>query len=301
MKHNYSLIPFHNPFHISKHTNPNSIREEALSSHQTVYLSETSGNGPLYTFELCTFTSLSNSGNGGAITCSASSNSYWKPQLIIKQCSFNSCKSSSGYGGGVYAGGLSSFLVEKTSFTNCNSTTQNGGGLAFSSSTCLPLLSDTTFISCYARNFYSSADYADDGGGVNIGCSYPSKQLHYIIQECRFISCGCYNWGAGGSIGFSYTLVGCTDCIFSACKSGTAEGLGIDLGTTDADCLIHFCYFSCSTSSTPPSDISINRNDGSFSTPFLHSFSTKPITKSVWTLVKWSDNGYPNWHPHAFN
>ena len=178
---------------------------------------------------------------------------------------------------------------------NCNSVTKNGGGIYFSSGVGFPLISDTSFISCYARNYYSSADNSDDGGGINIYCYLSSKELHYIIQSCRFNSCGCNDWGGGGYIGVSYSVVGCANSLFSACKSNNAEGIGLSLGTTEANFLFYFCYFSCSTGTTVPSDVTVNRNEGSFSSPFLHSFSTKSISKSLRTYFKWSDNGYSNW------
>ena len=227
-------------------------------SHQDIDLSIDSEDGPLYIFESCSFNNLINSGNGGAITCTGTVSNYFKPQLAIKESSFNSCKSTSGYGGGVCVAGLSLFIVDKAYFFNCNSTTQSGGGLTFSSSTCLPVISDTTFISCYARNYYSSADYADDGGGVSIGCSFPSTKLHYIIESCRFISCGCYDWGAGGNIAISSAVLGCADSLFSSCQCLLASALGISLETADADFLIRFCWFGYNTGTYMPSDIAFN-------------------------------------------
>ena len=297
MKNDYAVISSHHTILLSTHhSNTNKIVCGPVLSHQDVDLSEDSEDGPIYIFESCSFNSLSNSGNGGAITCSASSNSHYKPQLIIKQSTFNLCTSSSGHGGGIYAGGLSSFIVEKTFFLNCNSTYKDGGGLFYSSSVGFPLLSDTSFISCYARMTRdTSPSSIDDAGGLYISTSFPSSELHYIIQGCRFLSCGCYNWGGGGALGVSYSVVGCANSLFSRCACNDAEGIGINLGTTVAEFFIHFCYFSCRTGTNPPTDVSINRNEGSFSSPFLHSFSTKSISKSLRTYFKWSDNGYSNW------
>ena len=300
MRKDCSLVSFYQHLSTLQYNSNTTITGLELP-HQDVDLSETSGNGPLYTFESCTFTSLSNSGSSGAITCSTTSSDYYKPQLIIKESSFKSCRASSGYGGGVYINGLPSSLIHNCFFTHCNSSNAYAGGLYFNSAIGLPSLTENTFISCYARQFYIYKDYADDGGGIVLFSSLFSREIQFIIQSCHFISCGCYGWGAGGSLGFSSALVGCTDSLFSSCECSDAEGLGIDLGTTNADCLIHFCYFSCSSGTTYPTDISINSDVGSFSDPFLHSFSTKDKAKSLRTLVKWSDNGYPNWLPHAFN
>ena len=275
-------------------SNDNRHVSGTVVSHQDIDLSEHSEDRPIYAFQSCTFSNLINSGDGGAITCSASSNSYWEPQLFIKECSFSSCKSSSGNGGAIYADKTSSFVVEKTSFAKCNSTNMRGGGIYFTSSAGFPLLSDTTFISCYAQNSPNS-DTIDDGGGILISLSTVSTELHYIIQACRFISCGSYDWGGGSYIYSPSAKLGCTNSLFSSCTSRTAEGIGIDVRTAYADVLIHFCYFSCSTSPTTPTDISINRNAESSSSPSLHSFSTKAPPNSVKIWVNWSDKGYRNW------
>ena len=272
-----------------------------ISSHQEIQLSEDSEDGPLYIFESCSFNSLSNSGNGGAITCSASFSDSYKPQLTIKQSTFKSCSSSSGYGGAAYINGPSSFIVEKTVFTDCNATYGYAGGLYFTSNRCLLLLSDSLFNSCHARMTCDSSKSIDDGGGFFISSSLPSTELHYIIQGCRFISCGCYDWGGGGCFGISSSVVGCANSLFSACKCGTAEAMGINLGTTDADFLIHFCYFSCNEDATYHTDVSINRYSGSFSSPFLHSFSIKPITKSVTTILNWTTSSSRNWFQKSGN
>ena len=268
-------------------------------SHEDIELSEASDDGPIYIFASCTFNNLVNSGHGGAITCSASSSDFYIPQLLIDKCSFKSCESSSGFGGAIYSGGLSSFSIAKTIFTFCNSTTKNGGGISVSSGAGLPIISDTTFMSCYARNFHSSTDTGDDAGGVYITSSFLCSGLHYILQSCRFISCGCYDWGGGGHVTVSYSVVGCTDSLFSACTCQRALGIGISIGTADADCLIHFCFFSCSTSSNSLTDICINRDAGSFSYPFLHSFSTTPITNSVCIIYSWGTRTNPSWLPQG--
>ena len=285
----------------SLQSNTNKLVTGPVLSHQDVDLSEDSEDGPLYIFESCTFNGLVNPGNGGAITCSAISSDSYKPQLIIKQCSFNSCTSSSGHGGGVSAVGVSLCTIEQTLFFDCNATYGYAGGVYFLSGAGFPLLSDTSFISCYAAISHNSLD-VNDGGGITISCSYPSTELHYIIQGCRFISCGCYDWGGGSYIYSHSAKLVCTDSLFSACTSATAEGMGINLGTTDAEFFIHFCYFACSTSSTPPTDVSINRYSNTFSSsPIFHSFSTKDPSKSVSTCVSWNNYQYRNWLPLTYN
>ena len=271
-----------------------------ISSHQDIDLSETSGNGPLYTFQSCTFYSLVYSESGGAISCIASSSDYYQPQLTIKECLFTSCKSSSGYGGRIYAEGLSSFAVKHTLIFDCHSTTKNGGGLVFSSSVGFPLLSEISFISCYARNYYSSADSADDGGGLFISSSAASTELHYIIQGCRFISCGCYDWGGGCFLGVSYSVVGCTDSLFASGKSNNAAAIGIHNDDSQANTLIYFCYFCYNIASQIPSDININRHAGTFSSsPIIHSFSTKDPSRSVYLYYQWAGYEYRNWLPQT--
>ena len=252
-------------------------------------------------FISCTFNSLSNSGNGGAITCLSSSSNTWMPQLIIKHSTFNSCRSSSGFGGGIYAEGLSSFSLENTMLSNCNSTEKNGGGIYFTSTVGHPFLSDSSFISCYAQNVYSSTDTADDAGGVLLYSFLSSAEPHYILQSCRFISCGCYNFGGGGYIAVKTAVLGCTDTLFSGCNCNDAEGLGLSLVTEESNFPIHFSFFSCSTRTDPPTDITLNRDAGVFSSPFLHSFSTKNPSKSVYLLFQWIVYESRNWLPHACN
>ena len=296
MRKDYSISSSHYyiPF-TNTQLSTNAMFTGRIASHQESDLSEASMDGPIYIFECCLFNNINNDESGGAIACIASSTDFYKPQLIIKQSSFNSCKSASGFGGGVYTTGVSSFLVEQTSFIDCNATNGYSGGDYFASGVGFPLLSETSFISCYARMDWDSVNKIDDGGGLCISVSAPSSELHYIIQSCRFISCKCYDYGGGGYVIVSSSIIGCADCIFSACTCNRAEGLGITLGTEDSNCLIHFCYFSCSTGITPPTDISINRQAGSFSSPFLHCFSTKNPSKSVLLFVKWADDGFRNW------
>ena len=285
----------------SLQSNTNKLVTGPVLSHQDVDLSEDSEDGPLYIFESCTFNGLVNPGNGGAITCSAISSDSYKPQLIIKQCSFNSCTSSSGHGGGVSAVGVSLCTIEQTLFFDCNATYGYAGGVYFSSGVSIPSLSDTTFISCHARiTNDTSPNSIDDGGGIFLYTSFTSSSspnIHYIIQSCRFISCGCYNYGGGGYLLSDSAVLGCKDSFFSGCTCNTAEGIGVHLVTASADFFIHFCYFSCSAGTKPPTDVSINRNDGSFSIPFLHSFSTKDPSQSVSTISNWQTSTFCNWHP----
>ena len=205
--------------------------------HHDVDLTEDSEDGPVYTFQSCTFNGLSNSGNGGAITCSASSTSSWKPQLIIKQSTFNSCESSSGHGGGVYVEGVSSSLVDKTIFTNCKSLSQDAGAIFFTSFG-YPSISNTVFISCCARLTDGYPPGWDDGGACLLDTSFSSDDVCYIIQSCRFISCRTFNLGGAAHTYSGYCTIGFNDSLFTSCKSNTAEFIGIHLGTEKADALI---------------------------------------------------------------
>ena len=296
MKNDYAVISSHHTIHLSTHhSNTNKIVSGPVLSHQDIDLTEDSEDGPIYIFESCTFNNLGNTGDGGAITCSASSNSYWKPQLLITGCSFRSCVSYSGYGGGVYAAGTSSFLVEKTIFTDCNSSSGYAGGVFFTSGNGLPLLSDTSFISCHARMTHNTVTEIDEGGAITICCSFPSEQIHNLIQSCRFISCACFDWGGGGYIVLSYCLFGCTESLFSACEGLVGDGLGIDLIGSSANILISFCFFSCNTRLNSPTDVSINCDTESFTLPCLHSFSTKDPSQSVSTIVNWGTYTSRNW------
>ena len=243
-------------------------------------------------FISCTFSGLTSTADGGAISCTGSNK-----HLLIKKCTLTSCVSSSGFGGGIYAASISLFLVETTCFVSCNSINKDGGGVYFSSGICFPLLSETSFISCSAQTFFSDTDGVDDGGGVCISCSFPSSQLHHIIKSCRFISCRCYDYGGGGYIITSSSIIGCTDSVFSSCTGDRAYSLGINHGATNADCLIHFCYFYGTTDTNSKTDICINYYTNTFSTPLLHSFSTKNPSKSVRTCVKWNNYQYRNWLP----
>ena len=256
--------------------------------HTTTRLSYQTGTP---TFKYVDFISCSSSSNGGAISCTGTNT-----KLEFVRCSFKSCVSSSGFGGAIYADGISTFSIEKTLFFDCNSTTKRGGGLRFISNKCFPLLSDTSFISCYASMICDTSPGSyDDAGGLSIVSSLSSTVFHYVLQWCRFIACGCYGWGGGGEITVSSAVLGCKDCLFSSCKCIDAEGIGFSLETENANVLIHFCYFSCSTSSTPPTDISINRNAGSFTTPIFHSFTIKEPSISVKTCFKWGTRTNRNW------
>ena len=247
-----------------------------------------------HAFKHVAFKSCSSSENGGSISCTG-----FETKLFITECSFTSCVSSSGYGGAIYAYGLSSTSVSQTLFFDCNSTNKNGGGVYLESSYCLPLLSYTLFISCHARMDRDSLSSTDDGGGFVISSSLESTELYYVVQSCRFLSCGCYEWGGGGAFGISSAVLGCLNSLFSACSCLRAEAIGISLGTADADLLIHFCFFSCTAGTTPPTDVSINRYSGSHSVPFLHSFSTKPITHSVSVTINWGTYTNQHWLPRG--
>ena len=246
-------------------------------------------------FISCTFTWLTSTYDGGALSLTDSNQ-----QLHITDSSFTSCVSSSGFGGAIYAYEILSFSVEKTPFFDCNCTEKDGGGLYFESSLCYPLISDTSFLSCYARTNRDSRESIDDGGGITITCSFPSTELHYILQSCRFISCRCYDWGAGGALDVSSSVVGCADSLFSSCYCSLASALGISLITADAEFLIFFCCFIDNTGTSIPSDISFNRNAGEFSdSPFFHSFSTKDPSDSVTTCESWQNYQYRNWLPQG--
>ena len=86
-------------------------------------------------FMSCTFSTIRSTVDGGAISLTDSTQ-----QLYITYCSFQSCVSSSGYGGAIYAYGISSFSVEKTFFFDCNSTYKDRGGIYLESSYCIPLV-----------------------------------------------------------------------------------------------------------------------------------------------------------------
>ena len=285
-------------------TSSNSSFSECVRQHPSyVFSSSSSGNSctsssydgcafnsptrpslsTITTFTSCNFTGFTYSNHGGAISCTGSST-----KLYINQCSFKSCVSSAGHGGAIYADRMLSFSVEWTLFFSCNSSTKQGGGIYFISSYCFPLVSDTTFISCYAQNSPNSDNF-DDGGGLVITCSLPSSQLHYIIQSSRFLSCGCNDFGGGGYIVLNSSRTGCQNCLFSGCKCSTAEGIRFSLGTADANVLLLFCFFSCSTSSNPPTDVAINYYDATFTTLIFHSFSTKSASRSVGTWMKWTN------------
>ena len=298
-KHSFSSS--HTNLHpLTFHANTNTEITGIVNFHQDADLSVNSRDGPIYTFQSCTFSNLINTGDGGAITCSASFTSTWKPQLIIKQSTFNSCNSSLGFGGGVYVSGISLFSVEKACFSNCNSVDKQGGGFYFTSGVGLPLLSESSFISCYARNTSGSSGSYDDAGGIAVYSSFSSTELHYLLESCRFISCGCYDWGGGGHIGVGSAQLGCKDCLFSACKCSIAEGLGINLATTDSIFYIRYCFFSCTNRANCPTDLSFNRDAGALSnSPILHSFSTKNPAQSVNFGVRWTNYQPRNWLPQA--
>ena len=294
MRKDSSLSPSLSSYSLSSSNECDGSLYEGCSFTQSNRPTLTSTNT---TFISCTFASLRSSENGSAIYCTGND-----IKLCIKGCFFQSCESSSGFGGAIYIEDISSFFVTKTVFFNCKSTNKRGGGLYFTSSCYFPLVSDTSFISCYARNYDSIADPCDDGGGLIIFCSLPSSQLNYILQSCRFLSYGCNDFAGGGYIVLSSSRIGCTGCLFSGCKCSNAEGIGISLDTADANVLIVFCFFSCTAGSNSPTDITINYHAESFSSsPIFHSFSTKDPSKSVSTCVSWQNYQYRNWLPHASN
>ena len=282
------------------HSNTNTKITGPASTHQDVDLSVNSQYGPSYIFESCTFSSLVNTGDGGAITCTGSVSDSWKPQLIIQRCSFHSCNSSSGFGGGVYAGGLPSSFVEKSTFVGCHSIEKRGGGIYLSSSVGFPVVSDNAFISCYARVDSGSSGSVDDGGGIYITVTMLSTQLYYILQSCRFVSCGCYSWGGGVYVYSPSAIVSCSDSLFSSCTSLGGKGIGTDLRSTHSEFLTFFCFFTSEPSNSLVPDISINHNAGTFSeSSILHSFTTNDASKSVKTYVDWKDPTLRNWLPQG--
>ena len=254
-------------------------------------------SGTTTSFLSCTFSSLTSTDDGGAISCAGN-----QKQLCIKQCSFISCVSSSGFGGGIYAEDSSSFFVEKSVLIDCNSTEKRGGGIYFTSAISFPVVSDAMFISCFASNESGSVYRVNDGGGIYFTPSLSSTQLHYILRSCRFISCGSYNVVGGCQSYYDSAVLGCTGSLFSSCKSSNAGALGISLKQAEANFFVSFCFFNSNVGTSTPTDITINRYAGSFSkSPIIQSLSTKSKDNSIRTCINWDDYQSPNWLPHARN
>ena len=242
------------------------------------------------TFTSCNFTNLVSDSDGGAIFCTGNR------KLYIEECSFEECISSSGHGGAIYVDGASSFTSKKTLFTNCNSTNMRGGAIYFTSSRSVPFLFETSFISCYSRMTPDIPNSNDDGGSIFLYSTLSSESLLDIFESCRFIDSHCNGWGGGGYIHSDYMKLYCKSGLFASSNSAYAQGLGIHLHTAQANCLIQFCFCANALTSPEKTDVSFNRNGGSFSSSLLiHTFTNKNPANSVKTCIEWTNYVSRNW------
>ena len=293
------LILFHNSLSIL-HSNTNTVKTGIISSHQQIDLYANARYGPIYTFQSCTFVNVDSSRNGGAIACTGTPSNFWKPELVINQCSFKSCKSSLGHGGAVYTYGLSSSQFEKSVFIDCNSTNRYAGALYCYTSYCIPLVSDSTFIDCYARMCLDPDTSSDDAGAMYLRTTLSSQAPpSSTVQACRFIACHCFGWGGGAYLLSDSAKLICRSSLFSSCTSDNAEALGINLATAQAEVLVFFSFFSCASDAhaQTASDICINRQTESFSSSaVLQSFSTKSTDNAISLYLQWTSYDERNWY-----
>ena len=170
-------------------------------------------------FTSCQFSSLSSSGNGGAISYSQSG-----AIITISSSQFYNCQAT--IGGAIYADSLHSLSVLFTSFVLCRATSTGsdagGGGGAEVDAVDAPLFTACLFYQCSS---------GDDGGGIrtyNCGYDQQSQSLptdssrvkdNSLVQDSRFLVCSCSGSStpSAGAILFWYNkeTLGGSDCLFS--------------------------------------------------------------------------------------
>ena len=172
------------------------------------------------TFTSCTFTSLSSTESGGAISCRVSNT-----KLSLFLCIFDHC-SSTGEGGAIVVNGITELSVGSSTFFSCvgrhiTGDYSGGGGIMIRNLVGTVSLDSSCFISCNTTS---------DGGAISIySCTLTSMEETICSKSNRFISCHSVPGGnspAGGGCHDSVSdrVLGILNCLFTSCTTTFSSG-----------------------------------------------------------------------------
>ena len=209
-----------------------------------------------FQFHSCTWDNCC-SEPAGAISCDQSDAS-----LIVMNCKFNNCNSTSGVtatqafnGGAICVIGISTFIVSSSSFYNCRAPQtihDNGGsgGLYIYYLKKTFSLSSSDFISCLTGSSGAAIYF--------VSSSTPKLDIETVL-DCRVINCKAQvnSPDGGGMCLWEWTdTLKCTGCLFSGCSStSTGGGLNFNFAANSESYPIKFCFFIGNTASYVGNDI----------------------------------------------
>ena len=197
-------------------------------------------DSPTHTFKSCSWKDCSDS-LGGAI----SFRDHTASSLIVTQCVFCSCKSTSSEwmtgGGAIHCYKVSSVSINFSSFFSCSCSGGGSGGINLCYIQNQPSLWKCDIIACSA---------SADGGGISVWHSY-AKDDQLICTQCRIINCyltteinNGYTFVGGAIILWMNTdLLKCSDSLF-ACNTGWGGGAyANDHNLAAQNYALSFCFF----------------------------------------------------------
>ena len=194
-------------------------------------------------FTSCSFNTQGSS--GGAIYFHDTSDS-----LIVSDCLFEKCNSTSGYGGAIYGYNCGKLSVKASCFIACSSPTYYfGGGMCIIGTSAVPEITESSFVSCSS---------GQDGGGMWLSGVTTTDGTNFPVKKCRFVKCianGIASWTTsndadGGGLIFweNYYTLGIANSLFAKCESKKkAGGSFLVINSVYFDHMIRFCFYSENT------------------------------------------------------